>query len=164
MKFKTANIEYADSDAVAEVEVSFSNHVLTFILDEKKSIGDQKVICMNSSSKSSTIEAVRIRQSPSINDWNGWAVKSLEIQKELGSNEYVKYSLSVRNEIFWTDGDDNSCPNSDELLCCLNGEWCQLNVLSYQWDPKPGMYCMMYWPYLHFFLFLFVKPNSVLMV
>ena len=87
---------------------------------------------------------MRIRQSPSINDWNGWAVESLELQKELGSNEYVKYSLSIRNEMFWTDGDDNSCPNSDDLLCCLNGEWCQLNVLSHQWDPKPGMYCMLY--------------------
>ena len=36
MKYKTANIEYADSDAVTEVEVSFSDHVLTFILDDKK--------------------------------------------------------------------------------------------------------------------------------
>ena len=152
MKFKTANIEYADSDAVAEVEVSFYDHVLTFILDEKKSIGDQKLICMNSSSKSSTIEAVRIRQSPSINDWNGWAVKSLEIQKEQGSNEYVKYSLGIRNEMFWIDGDDDSCPNSDGLLCCLNGAWCKLNVVASHWDHRQSMYFIMYWPSL---LFLF---------
>ena len=138
MKYKTANIEYADSDAVTEVEVSFSDHVLTFILDDKKSMGDETLICMNSSSKSSTIEVVRIRQSPSINDWNGWAVKSLEIQKQHGSNEYVKYSLGIRNEMFWTDGDDDCIPNSDGLLCCPNGKWCQLNVLPYQWDPKPG--------------------------
>ena len=146
MKYKTANIEYADSDAVAEVEVSFYDHVLTFILDEKKSIGDQKLICMNSSSKSSTIEFVRIRQSPSVNDWNGWAVKSLEIQKEQGSNEYVKYSLGIRNEMFWIDGDDDSCPNSDGLLCCLNGAWCKLNVVASQWDHRQRMYFIMYWP------------------
>ena len=154
MKYKTATIEYAESDAVAEVEVSFSDHVLTFILDEQKSIGDQKLICMNSSSKSSTIEFVRIRQSPSVNDWNGWAIKSLEIQKQPGSNEYVKYSLGIRNEMFWTDGDDDCLPNSDELLCCLNGTWCKLNVVASQWDPKPGMYCMLYRPYLHF-LYIF---------
>lgn len=131
MKYETDRTEDANSNGGVEVEISFTESKLLFVLDEQKTKGEEITVCLVISSHSppSDIrpEHVKIRQSYS-ND--GWGVKEIQIQKYPGSVEYATYAIDKEEPRFWTDGNSDCLPRNDGLLCCANGEWCDLTIVG----------------------------------
>ena len=114
------------------VEITFAEEpILLFDLDEPKTKGEEKRVCLIISSNSPPSEVlpehVRIRQSHS-ND--AWGVKSIQIQKYPGSAEYRTYSLDSNEKRFWTDGDSDCRSGTDGMSCCANGDWCELRMFD----------------------------------
>ena len=130
MKYETDVVQYADSNGKVKVEISFTETTLLFVLDGRKNKGEIRTECLEISSKSTPEdilpEHVRIRQSYS-ND--GWGVKAIQIQNYPGSAEYGTYALDKEVSRFWTDGNGDCLPRT--VLCCANGEWCDLTIVGY---------------------------------
>ena len=134
LKYETDIQTNADSVGVIEVEIKFAESTLLFTLGERKYIGEEQRVCLGISSDSPPAdivpEQVRIRQSEST---DAWGVKAIKIQQYPGSVDYSTYALESKEPRFWTDGDSNCPPYSptNTLLCCINGEWCDMMRVVY---------------------------------
>ena len=114
IKHQTNTWEYADTKNVPEIEITFTEFAQIFQLQRGKGRGRKRLECFNVPSPVTKIQKVRAR----LNGNDGWGVRSLELQKFVGSNDYLSFSPNAPNKEFGMDGNDNGV--------CKDGAWCTL--------------------------------------
>ena len=114
IKHQTNTWEYADTQNVTEIEITFTEFAQIFQLQRGKGRGRKRLECFNVPSPVTKIQKVRAR----LNGNDGWGVRSLELQKFVGSNDYLSFSPNGPNKEFGMDGNGNGV--------CKDGAWCTL--------------------------------------
>ena len=114
IKHQTNTWEDAETENVAEIEITFAGFAQIFQLKKGKARGSKKLECSNVPCPVTRIEKVRAR----LKGNDGWNVRSLELQKFVGSNDYLSFSPNAPNKEFGMDGDGNGV--------CKEGAWCTL--------------------------------------
>ena len=126
LRYETQKSGYADTEGVAELEVTLSdvpNCTMLFLIRGYKGTGSINTECQDAGCHSGidTPQHVRIRQ----NSTDGWGIEKMEIQRYPGSSGFITYSLDGNHSQFWLDGN-----GVGDVVGCEYGNWCSLKIVD----------------------------------